>query len=97
MTREAFAVLIHWDAIIWLVGIVNVTAMLPQVHKLITTRSAEGQATAMYAIYLFIQISFSLEGFFRHNTMLMICMALSAIVSMLTLFLILFFRSRQPA
>lgn len=96
MTREAFAALIHWNAIIWFIGLVNVGAMLPQLVKLIRKpESAEGLALGMYITYFIIQVSFALEGYFRRNTMLMVCMLLSACVSIVVILLICLFRARS--
>lgn len=81
MTREELSKKIHWPWIIWTAGIVNVVAMLPQLYKLITTQQTEGLALGMFWMYFGIQVSFSLEGYFTRNRMLMTCLGLSAIVS----------------
>ncbi len=81
MTREQFAMKIRWQTIIWAVGIVNVIAMLPQLVRIIRTHAIQGLSLEMFLVYFLIQIAFSFEGFFTRNRMLMVCMALSAIVS----------------
>lgn len=92
MTREALARKIGWQRIIWLAGIVNVTAMLPQLWQILRTHTVEGLSAEMFWIYLIIQIAFSAEGFFKRNTMLMVCLGLSASVSVMILACIYIFR-----
>jgi hypothetical protein len=41
----------------------------------------EGLSLAMFVLYFLVQVAFSIEGFFRKNKMLMVCMGLSAVVS----------------
>jgi len=80
MTREEIAKKIHWSKIIWTFGIINVTAMLPQLWSIVTTRNVEGLALSMFGIYFAVQIAFSLQGFFTRDKVLMWCLGLSAIV-----------------
>ncbi len=51
MTRDLIAKRIHWSFIIWLAGLVNVTAMLPQLARIIRTRNIEGLSLAMFMLY----------------------------------------------
>ena len=92
MTREQVAEKIRWPFVIWLAGLVNVGAMVPQLIEIIRIQKTEGLSLAMFAIYLVIQIAFSLQGFFRRDRVLMVCMALSACVSAVIIALILFLR-----
>lgn len=92
MTRERFAELIHWPKIFWLVGIVNIGAMLPQLYQIIVTRNVEALSLGMFAIYFVVQIGFGLQGYFRRDRTLLICMALSALVSAAIIVLTLMFR-----
>lgn len=78
MTREDFAQIVHWQKIIWTFGFLNVAALSPQLLKLFQTRETAGLSIWMFILFLFIQIAFSLEGFFRRNSVLLICMSLSA-------------------
>jgi uncharacterized protein with PQ loop repeat len=94
MTREQVAKKIHWEAIIWAAGLVNVFAMTPQLFKLLTTHETAGISVGMFVIYGMIQIAFCLEGYFKRNRMLFVCLGLSAIVSALIIGLILYFRSQ---
>lgn len=92
MTRGDVARKIRWPAIIWTAGIVNVAAMLPQLLKILQTRNIEGLSLSMFVIYLLIQIAFSLEGYFKRNKMLMVCLGLSAVVSSIIIVLMLTLR-----
>ena len=93
--REDIAKKIRWPFIIWLVGFVNVGAMLPQLYQIITTKSIEGLSLSMFAIYMAIQVAFSLEGYFKRNTMLTVCMGLSALVSAVIISIVTYLRYLQ--
>ena len=92
MTREKFAEKIHWKTIIWLFGLGNVVAMLPQTYQIITTWHVEGLSLGMFITYFVIQVAFSLEGFFSRNKMFMWCLGISSLISAITIGLILFIR-----
>ena len=92
MTRDEVAKRVHWPKIIWTAGIVNVTAMLPQLYQLLKTKATEGLSLEMFCIYLGIQIAFCLEGYFKRNTMLFVCLGLSALVSTVIIALITYYR-----
>lgn len=92
MTRDLIAKKIHWSFIIWLAGMVNVTAMLPQLVRIIRTRDIEGLSLAMFVLYFLVQVAFSMEGFFKKNGMLMVCMGLSAVVSGMIIVLVTYLR-----
>jgi len=85
MTREEFAAKIHWHKIFWILGLVNVGAMLPQLVKILENKSAKGLSLAMVIIYLVIQIGFAGQGFFRRDRTLFTVMLLSAAVSVAVL------------
>jgi uncharacterized protein with PQ loop repeat len=82
----------HWSFIIWLAGLVNVTAMLPQLARIIRTRNIEGLSLVMFVLYFLVQVAFSIEGFFKKNRMLMVCMGLSAVVSGTIILLVAYLR-----
>ncbi len=81
MSREQLSQKIHWPSIIWVLGILNVGTMLPQLWKLIATHNTEGLSLLMFCLALFMQAAFAVEGFFTRNRMLMVCMGLSALVT----------------
>jgi len=92
VTRDLIAKRIHWSLIIWLAGMVNVTAMLPQLVRIIRTRDVAGLSLAMFVLYFLVQVAFSIEGFFKKNRMLMVCMGLSAVVSGMIIVLVTYLR-----
>lgn len=92
MTRDEVAKKIHWSFIIWLAGLINVGAMLPQLVRIAQTRNTDGLALEMFVIYLLVQIAFTLEGYFSKNKMLMVCLGLSALVSTMIIALVLYLR-----
>lgn len=67
MTRDLIAKRIHWSFIIWLAGMVNVTAMLPQLFRIVRTHQIQGLSLAMFVLYFLVQVAFSIEGFFTKN------------------------------
>jgi len=71
---------------------VNVTAMLPQLVRIIRTRDVAGLSLAMFVLYFLVQVAFSIEGFFKKNRMLMVCMGLSAVVSGMIIVLVTYLR-----
>lgn len=92
MKREDFAKKIRWSWIIWIAGIVNVSAMLPQLYRLIKTHETDGLSLGMFWIYFVIQVAFALEGYFKKNKMFMVCLGLSAVVSATIIGLVIYFR-----
>ena len=92
MTREKFAKKIHWDKVMWTAGLVNVVAMLPQLHQIVTTRNVAGLSLGMFVTYFLIQASFSLQGYFRRDKMLMVCLGLSAVVNATIISLMLYLK-----
>lgn len=92
MTREEFAKKIRWERIVWVVGLVNVGAMLPQLYQIITTQNVAGLSLGMFAIYFVVQAALSLQGFFKRDRMLMVCLGLSAVVTALIIGTVLYLR-----
>lgn len=85
MTREEFRELIHWPWIICAFSVVNVSAMIPQLWSMCTTRVTEGFSISMVWIYLSVQIAFMVHGFLYRDKFLSWCMLASAIVSIATI------------
>src|SRR5260370_38283650 len=71
---------------------VNVKGRLPQLVRIIRTRNIEGLSLAMFVLYFLVQVAFSIEGFFKKNRMLMVCMGLSAVVSSVIIGLVTYLR-----
>lgn len=92
MTRDEFAEKIHWSVIIWVIGFINVTAMLPQLYQIIKTHNVQGLSISMFTIYLVVQVCMALEGYFKRIRMLQACLGLSACISASIIVLILCYR-----
>ena len=92
MTREQVSKLIRWPWIIWAAGIVNITAMLPRLWHLLQTHETKGLSVGMFFIYGGIQIAFALEGYFKRNLVLSVCLTLSAMVTAATISLFYYFQ-----
>ena len=92
MTREEFAARIHWSWIIWFFGIINIVAVLPQFAQLWLTRKTEGLSLTMFTLIFLVQVAYSLQGFFRRDAMLMWTVGLAGILSLATIFSVLFMR-----
>lgn len=92
MTRDELARRIRWPRIIWAAGIVNVTAMLPQLVKIVETRDVHNLSVSMFGLYFGVQVAFALHGFFNRDRMLMVCLGVSALVSATIITLILVLR-----
>lgn len=93
MTREELARRIGWPTWMWVSGAVNVAAMIPQIVKMLQTKSSEGVSEYMIGGILFVQATLSLDGFFRKDKKLMIPLGLCALVSVVTLVLIHHYRA----
>jgi uncharacterized protein with PQ loop repeat len=88
-----FARMIHWQKIIWVFGFLNAAALLPQLIKLFQVRDTAGLSIWMFILFLFIQIAFSLEGFFKRNPVLLVCMSLSALETLVIIGRVMYLRS----
>lgn len=95
MTREHVAEMIHWSTIMYVMGFINVTAMLPQLYRLHTTKDAKGLSLLMFSIFLLVQSAFALQGFFTRDVVLMTSLGMSAVVSFTTISYTLFLRKTQ--
>ena len=92
MTREQFAQKMHWPLIIWFAGLVSVVAMAPQLIKIMVTWKVDDLSLPMFLLTFFVQASFSLEGYFKRNSVLMVCPGLAALVTGIITLLILAIR-----
>lgn len=93
MTRENFARIIHWQKIIWVFGFLNAAALFPQLLKLFQMNETAGLSIWMFVLFLFIQTAFSLEGFFKRNSVLLVCMSLSAVETLTIILRIVYLRN----
>lgn len=94
MTREHIAEMIHWSTIMYGIGFINVTAMLPQLYRLHKTKETEGLSLLMLSIFLLVQSAWALQGFFTRDVILMTSLSLSAVVSLTTIIYALVLRRK---
>ena len=92
MTREQFALKIRWQFIVWLAGIINAFAFLPQVWDVIQTHSVESISLATLVIVFWIQVAFALEGFFKRNFVLLISNGCAAGMNAILTSLVIYYR-----
>ncbi len=92
MNREEFAARIHWSRVVWFGGLINVVAMMPQLYSLLTTHETAGLSASMFGIFLVMQSTFALQGYFSRSRAQMITMALSAVETTVIIILILHYR-----
>jgi len=78
MTREEFSQKIGWPTIIWILGLINVGTMLPQLWQIIATHKTEGISLTFFSLACFMQSAYGLHGYFTKDKMLMWTMFLSA-------------------
>ncbi len=94
LSREQIADMIGWEHVFWVVGMINVGAMLPQIVRLIITEKSKDIAPTMIWVYLGTQIGFGLQGYFTRQPAQAWTMGISAAMSVLTLALI--YKYRKP-
>ena len=81
MSRDDVAKRIHWNKIIWFVGLLSPTFMLPQAYKIWDTKNVSGISLNSLWLLLFIQIGFTLHGYFQRDRLLQVSSSLGAMVN----------------
>jgi uncharacterized protein with PQ loop repeat len=74
MIKEVFAQSAAWKYFAWVVCIVGVGSMLPQLLKIILTRKVDDLSPLAFGIVYVSQLVYCVDGYFRRNRMLMVCM-----------------------
>ncbi|OGF51784.1 hypothetical protein A3I27_04385 [Candidatus Giovannonibacteria bacterium RIFCSPLOWO2_02_FULL_43_11b] len=92
MAREKLAEIIRWPRIIWLVGIVNPCFMLPQLTSVWTSGLTEGISVLTLSLLTAIQTGFALHGFFLRDCPLLWSNGAAAMVTLITMLSVLYFR-----
>lgn len=92
MIREEFAKKIHWTKIIWIVSIVNPIMTLPQLIQVWQTHQTAGISIVFLAILLFVQGGFSAHGYFTRDRFIMISNGIAAVMTVLTVASVLYFK-----
>lgn len=93
MNRDDLANLIKWQWIITAIGILNVSAMIPQLFQLVKNWNANSLALEMFMIYLVVQVGLGLDAFFKRNLPVCICMAISGLISITIIIIVLIIRA----
>ena len=93
MTREQFAKQIHWPFFIWLMGIINAVALFPQLWDVIQTHRVESFSLTTFITVFGIQVAFSLDGFFKHNVVLLISNGCAAVMNASLISLVVYYRN----
>jgi uncharacterized protein with PQ loop repeat len=92
MTREEFSKRFRWNTVMWLIGFVNVVALLPQPLEIIKTHNASGVSVGMFALFIVVQGTVAIESFIKRSYGLMTSMVISVILSTTTIALVLYYR-----
>jgi len=58
---------LHWDTVMWCVGIMNAVAILPQLVQIWISRETQGVSLVMFSIFVILQITFGINGWFRND------------------------------
>lgn len=82
MTREDVANMIGWSRIIWVIGFLNMGAMLPHLKKIAFMRETDGLSLQTLGVVLLIQVGFALHGFFTRDATLMLSNAFAASINL---------------
>jgi uncharacterized protein with PQ loop repeat len=92
MTREEFLKRFKWDTVMWLVGFVNIVALIPQPMAIVRTQNVSGIAIEMFVLFAFVQTAVAIESFIKRSYGLMTSMIASAVLSVSTICLVLYYR-----
>lgn len=92
MTREEFVQRFRWNKVMWVMGFVNVLAILPQPISILQSHNASGVSIGMFVMFILVQISVAIESFIKRSYGLMTSMIVSALLSATTIGLVLYYR-----
>jgi uncharacterized protein with PQ loop repeat len=92
MTREEYAQKIGWPKIMFWAGLLNPLALVPQLYSIASTGNVSGVSLPMLGLFLIIQISFTLNGFFQRDKAVMISMGASVPLTTSIIVLVLLYR-----
>ncbi|MEK7638883.1 MAG: PQ-loop domain-containing transporter [Patescibacteria group bacterium] len=92
MTREQFVKKFHWNAVMFAMSFANVAALVPQPLKIIQTHETAGISVIMFVMFAFIQGCFAIEFYIKKSWAPMCSLAISMLLSLLTIFLYFLYR-----
>lgn len=91
MSREEIAASMRWPTIVWIGGVINILAGVPQLLQIVNAGSAAGVSLPMFVMLLIIQIIYAMEGYFTRNSKVMVTVGLSGVVSLFVIIAILIY------
>ena len=92
ISRDDVAKSIHWSKIIWFVGLLSPTFMLPQAYKIWDTKNVSGISLNSLWLLLFIQIGFTAHGYFQRDRLLQVSSSLGAMVNIFVIISVSYLR-----
>jgi uncharacterized protein with PQ loop repeat len=76
----------------FVLGLLNPLAFVPQIYAIVTTHVVAGISIQMFSLFVVIQLSFFLNGFFKRDKPMMLSMGLSALITSFAIILTLYYR-----
>jgi uncharacterized protein with PQ loop repeat len=92
ITREVLSQKIRWNKIMFALGLLNPLAFVPQIYAIVTTHVVAGISIQMFSLFVVIQLSFFINGFFQRDKAVMISMGSSALLTSIAIMLTLYYR-----
>ena len=92
MTREQFVQKFHWNTVMWVIGFVNVIALIPQPVQIVMTRSSRDVSIWMFVLFFFVQTAFTIEFFLKKSWGAMVSLGVAGVLSLITIGLALHYR-----
>lgn len=93
MTREQFAKKIRWPVVMFWLGLLNPAALIPQAYSIVTTHVVAGISVPMFVLFMIIQLTFFMNGFFQRDKAVMVSMGASVLITTGIVFLTLYYGS----
>ena len=81
-----------WPWVLGVAGLMNILAFLPQIYQIATTHVTAGVSIPMFWMFLFIQITFGVQGWLTGSRTQTISMLASALESVTVIGLITYLR-----
>ncbi|MFZ3020208.1 MAG: PQ-loop domain-containing transporter [Minisyncoccia bacterium] len=92
MTREEFVRKFHWNKVMWVIGFVNIIALIPQPVQIALTHSSKDVSIWMFILFFFVQVTFTIEFFLKKSWGAMFSLGTSGVLSLITIALALRYR-----
>lgn len=92
MTREELAEKCRWHTFVWGAGMLNPLMILPQLYKIWTTGEVMSISLPFLLVLVFLQLTFSIHGFFTRDKMIMWSNGGAAFTTALVIISVFYFR-----